>query len=232
MRTRMIVAAVSALCVLPLLCFAQINNPINTGVSPAPNPPALYPPTLGVPNPSMQGGSLPPAVGVTTPANTSVGAQPNVIPSPPTVSIPRPSVTTIPQAVTRRRAPAATTANPAPTAKGPAAATSDDTGPAGPCVCPPSGTKMGESDYQMSTHNRPPQEETEQGPIASIPSAVGAGPDQYPTIGEIGTGFCDMTSSMVVDNDYVYVLRGNQVVKLRKSDMAVMSTTTLPPTGQ
>lgn len=90
---------------------------------------------------------------------------------------------------------------------------------------------MGQSDYQISTHERA-QQEAEQGPVASIPSAIGAGPDQFISANGLGTGFCDTTSSMVVDNDYVYILRGDQVVKLRKSDMAVLATTTLPPAAQ
>lgn len=39
-----------------------------------------------------------------------------------------------------------------------------------------------------------------------------------------------MHPAIAVDDDYIYILRGNEVFKLQKSDLKIISTGTLPPT--
>lgn len=110
--------------------------------------------------------------------------------------------------------------------------------PIGTGVCPPTGTSMGQSDYQRASHeekqqsavpltqplstalNQPPPPIDFSLPDA-VPSVSGAGAELYETT--------PMPSCIAVDSEFVYVLRGNEVVKLKKSDMSVVSTTKLPP---
>ena len=115
--------------------------------------------------------------------------------------------------------------------------------PIGTGVCPPTGTNMGQSDYQRATHggqgpssitiSEPIPTTTTQPmtpPISEPPielptpnaatSITGAGAELYETT--------PMPTSIAVDSDFVYVLRGNDVVKLTKHDMKVVSTTELP----
>ena len=109
-------------------------------------------------------------------------------------------------------------------------------GPSITGVCPPTGNMMGESNYQRATHGQyvaqPPepapaapqaQQPTEQ--VEPIPyiEPSGAGAELYETT--------PLPNSITVDSEFVYVLRGNEVVKLSKGDMKVVSVTKLPASG-
>lgn len=104
-------------------------------------------------------------------------------------------------------------------------------GPAG--VCPPTGTSMGQSDYQrtqppnvsepaaptcVSTTPMTPAESTapQTTPYAepSVPAATGLGPL---TPSE--------SSRIAVDERYIYVLQGDEVVKIDKNDLRVVART-------
>jgi|GEM_PF-2217480 len=109
-------------------------------------------------------------------------------------------------------------------------------------VCPPTGNSMGQSNYQRAPHREqapqpaaasaqpattPPDFEapfetppsTESAPGTSAP-AIGAGPEVDTTIGE--------RRNIAVDEKFVYVLQGDEVVKLDKSDLHVVARVKLP----
>lgn len=98
-------------------------------------------------------------------------------------------------------------------------------------VCPPTGNAMGQSNYQRSPYSAPaPQPlptplqpgitpyHTE--PPLSLPPEVGAGPAVDATLGE--------KSYIAVDDQYIYVLQGDEVVKLDKSNLKMVAKTKLP----
>jgi hypothetical protein len=103
-------------------------------------------------------------------------------------------------------------------------------------VCPPTGTAMGQSDYQRTPHpnvyegpamptcvTTTPMTPTESlRPIAtpyvepSAPAGTGVGPLTPPE-----------SSKIAVDDKYVYVLQGDEVVKLDKNDLHIVARTKL-----
>ena len=89
-------------------------------------------------------------------------------------------------------------------------------------VCPPTGNSMGQSNYQRSPHPQP-QAQPERQPIA-LPPAVGAGPKVEATLGE--------QRYIAVDEKYIYVLQGDEVVKLDKTSLNVVSRTKLNTPGK
>lgn len=104
-------------------------------------------------------------------------------------------------------------------------------------VCPPTGDAMGQSNYQRAPHNAqteptppvipvpmcaPPTPETAPATITppeSAPSEIGAGPELDATPAE--------RHNIAVDDDYVYVLQGDEVIKLDKSDLHEVARTKL-----
>lgn len=99
---------------------------------------------------------------------------------------------------------------------------------AGPDVCPPTGNLMGQSNYQRAPHPAtsqptaaPVQPSVTPAPAAiTPPPEIGAGPKIDATPGE--------RRNIAVDDNYVYVLQGDQVMKLDKSDLHVVARTRLP----
>jgi len=73
------------------------------------------------------------------------------------------------------------------------------------CGCPPYGTGMGQSMYQQS--------------------GMGAGMGAGPMMG----GMSGMGCGISVDDSAVYVMRGNEILKLDKNDLHVISSQTIPP---
>jgi len=102
-------------------------------------------------------------------------------------------------------------------------------------VCPPTGTNMGESGYQRAPHpaeTEKPVADRRPPPAESAPqtAAPAAEPSTDATAAAPGAGpiRSGTASGIAVDNEHVYVLRGNEVIKLAKNDMALVSTTRLP----
>ena len=106
----------------------------------------------------------------------------------------------------------------------------------GPDVCPPTGNSMGQSNYQRAPHHEQPEQPApaspqptaapidfeapfETPPSTSVP-VIGAGPEIDATLGE--------RRNIAVDDKFVYVLQGDEVVKLDKSDLHVVARTKLP----
>jgi hypothetical protein len=102
---------------------------------------------------------------------------------------------------------------------------------AGTSVCPPTGTNMGQSDYQRAPHPAeaeepaitveptPPPAVTEPQPVL-VPAETGAGPEVDASLGE--------RRNIAVDDRYIYVLQGDEVVKLDKNDLRVVGRTKIP----
>jgi hypothetical protein len=113
-----------------------------------------------------------------------------------------------------------------------AAQTQPTTGPSAGSgdVCPPSGDNMGQSNYQRAPHH--PQ--AAQQPVTAPPKPESPAPEMVtppPTEIETLPEF-DATSAerqnITVDDKYVYVLQGDEVVKLDKSDLHEVARTKLP----
>lgn len=103
-------------------------------------------------------------------------------------------------------------------------------------VCPPTGNSMGQSNYMRATHEGtvPPQPELafpQQPPLTTAqmekpltsPSEIGAGP-------RLDTTPYDRRF-IAVDDKYVYVLQGDEVVKLDKSDLHEVARVKVSPVG-
>ncbi len=111
-------------------------------------------------------------------------------------------------------------------------------GPTG--VCPPTGTDMGQSDYQRTPH---PNVYQPAAPICvtttPMTPAESLSPETTPYVepsAPAGTGLGPLTipetSKIAVDDNYVYVLQGDEVVKLDKNDLHVVARTKIPPPGE
>ena len=91
-------------------------------------------------------------------------------------------------------------------------------------VCPPTGNLMGQSNYQRSTHYElMPQSAAPtriEKPI-TLPPKVGAGPLVDATPAE--------RRNIAVDDQYIYVLQGDEVVKLDKRDLKTVARVKLAP---
>lgn len=108
-------------------------------------------------------------------------------------------------------------------------------GPTG--ICPPTGTNMGQSDYQRTprpdshepaspacvtttpmtpAESAAPQARTYIEP--SAPAAAGLGPLTSPE-----------SSRIAVDERYIYVVQGDEVVKIDKNDLRVVARTKITP---
>lgn len=104
-----------------------------------------------------------------------------------------------------------------------------------PGGCPPSGDAMGQSNYQRATHTRaqqPSASATQPVPV-TVATAAEQAPEPIPYVEPSGAGAeffatTPIPNPIAVDDEFVYVLRGNEVVKLTKRDMKVVSVTELP----
>lgn len=100
-------------------------------------------------------------------------------------------------------------------------------------ACPPTGTNMGQSDYQRAPHpnayegpvtpryvTTTPLTPDEATPEMATPASSGLGPLTPPE-----------ASRIAVDDKYVYVLQGDEVIKLDKNDLHVVARTKLAPSA-
>lgn len=101
-------------------------------------------------------------------------------------------------------------------------------------ICPPSGTEMGQSNYQRTPHPNvyeTPRYETTTPltPLEATPEqeTVGEEPvtEAIPADSGIGPLTAPLASKITVDDNYIYVMQGDEVVKLDKKDLHVVART-------